>query len=510
MILAQLIVFVLIVQVIIRPVMAAWQFTRPPRLRVSFRAPEEWGVAYRDVEFKSSDGVVLSGWYLEPRNNSAIILVHGMGGNRLAVSYHAELLAHEGYGVLMFDLRAHGNSGGKIFNRNEQIIDDVLAAVAYLSRQLEATGRIGILGISAGGMMAIQAAARTVAIRAVVADGPILGSIEDLPPPANLMDRAWRYPLERYYQKAIQWFSSHSRPLPSNLAALRRVRGRPVLFISTGSGMERRLTQRLYDAAGEPRLWWEMPQAYHATGWVIEPEAYGRRITDFFNRALLTDEPGQAFSRHGQRLPKEETPDVHTTSENAMFPAGQPEALPGGPKVTGEHRVAPATAMIFSLMMIMAGMGLILMPYQFLWGAFVPRLSQGSWLGPLLGFSSFLVLGPLFRLFLHHTACRMACKRNSIPNWQLEKIVFWRPCPVPLRVENYRAILLLPVIILGWLPGFLALWSGNWLLLFWSIWLLAICSGDIAILWSLRDLPAGTMIRLLPNRPGYQILDTTR
>ncbi len=56
----------------------------------------------------SSDGVTLSGWYIRLQNSAAVILLHGYNANRMDTLNHAELLAHHGYGVLMYDLRGHG------------------------------------------------------------------------------------------------------------------------------------------------------------------------------------------------------------------------------------------------------------------------------------------------------------------------------------------------------------------------------------------------------------------
>ena len=151
------------------------------------------------------------------------------------------------------------------------------------------------MGVSVGGMLAIQAAARSPTIRAVVADGPILGSMADLPPPTNILDRFWRFPLERYYQAAIDWISRSKRP-PATAVALARLAGRPVLFICTGRSLEWRMTRFLYHVASQPKELWEIPEATHATGWRAEPEAYGQHLVRFFESALkaspLADDEG--------------------------------------------------------------------------------------------------------------------------------------------------------------------------------------------------------------------------
>jgi uncharacterized protein len=75
-------------------------FTHVPPTTVGERTPADLGVAYREVEFPSADGVDLSGWYLPSTNGAAVVLLHGSGSTRSAVLDHAVVLAGHGYGVL--------------------------------------------------------------------------------------------------------------------------------------------------------------------------------------------------------------------------------------------------------------------------------------------------------------------------------------------------------------------------------------------------------------------------
>ncbi|HUI46660.1 MAG TPA: alpha/beta fold hydrolase [Nitrospirota bacterium] len=80
-------------------------------------------------------------------------------------------LSRRGYTVLLFDFRAHGESGGRrtSFGYHEQ--EDILAALDYLKTRDEVDPRrIGIYGFSLGGSSAILAAAKLDGFRAVVAD----------------------------------------------------------------------------------------------------------------------------------------------------------------------------------------------------------------------------------------------------------------------------------------------------------------------------------------------------
>jgi hypothetical protein len=67
-----------------------------------------------DVQISAFDEAPLRAWYIQPQhgNGDAVILLHGLGDNRLGMQGYAEIFLAHGYSVLMPDARAHGLSGG--------------------------------------------------------------------------------------------------------------------------------------------------------------------------------------------------------------------------------------------------------------------------------------------------------------------------------------------------------------------------------------------------------------
>ena len=116
------------------------------------------GAPKRPVTLTTAGGVKLRGWYVPSRNGAAVALIHGTGSNRLGVADHARLLARHGYGVLLFDLHGHGESGGRSLSVGWDAGDDVAAATRYLAARPEVDDdRVGVLGVSLGGEAAIEA-----------------------------------------------------------------------------------------------------------------------------------------------------------------------------------------------------------------------------------------------------------------------------------------------------------------------------------------------------------------
>lgn len=107
----------------------------PQRIRCR-QTPEQWALPYEDVILKS-DGLRLSAWYIpgETVEGPAIVVVHGIGANKENFLAPVVDLHERGYPVLIFDLRAHGNSEGLLTTYGMRESHDVKAAHDWLARK---------------------------------------------------------------------------------------------------------------------------------------------------------------------------------------------------------------------------------------------------------------------------------------------------------------------------------------------------------------------------------------
>jgi pimeloyl-ACP methyl ester carboxylesterase len=145
--------------------------------------PDEFGLRYEEVMFPSREGNVdLSGWLIPGAPGQPyLIFVHGLDSERSAdgaVDLAARLVG-QGYNVLLFDLRGHGSSGGERISGGYFEREDVLGAYDFLLSRGAAAGRVGLIGFSLGGGVAIMAAADERGIVGVVADSAF-ADIDDL------------------------------------------------------------------------------------------------------------------------------------------------------------------------------------------------------------------------------------------------------------------------------------------------------------------------------------------
>ncbi len=127
------------------------------------------------------DDIVMSGILYGPddpgKSNPAIVVLHGWlepGENGAEiVSIVAWHLAREGYVTLALSMRGWPDTGGKDDCGEKQPVD-VVEAVRWLSQQPGVNpNRIGLLGFSQGGQVALLAAALTPKIKTVVAFFPV-------------------------------------------------------------------------------------------------------------------------------------------------------------------------------------------------------------------------------------------------------------------------------------------------------------------------------------------------
>jgi dipeptidyl aminopeptidase/acylaminoacyl peptidase len=105
--------------------------------------------------------------------SAAVVLLHGWGGSAETMVAPAKQLAALGYLAVAVSLRGWGRSGGADDCGLRQP-DDVAAVVDWIgSTHPRCAPRVGLLGISQGGQVALLTAARCPAVAAVAAWAPV-------------------------------------------------------------------------------------------------------------------------------------------------------------------------------------------------------------------------------------------------------------------------------------------------------------------------------------------------
>jgi hypothetical protein len=258
----------------------------PARFSIGSVSPADLGLDYTDVTLSTSDGLTLQGWYVPSTNGAAVILIHPFYGNRTGTVYHAALLANHGYGVLLYDTRSQGESEGDLYAWGWDAHQDVIAALDYLQHRPDVDpDRVGVLGLSAGAGIALRAAAETHGIAAVVAEGAGWPTFEDwliAPGSFGLVEVPGMWVM----YKSVELVTSVWSPMPLRQAAS-RIAPTPLLLIAAGE--DRVFNQGYFDAASEPKIFWDRNEPGHIDALFTHPEEYEQRVVGFLDQALLQD-----------------------------------------------------------------------------------------------------------------------------------------------------------------------------------------------------------------------------
>ena len=235
------------------------------------------GARKQPVTLTTAGGLTLHGWYVPSRNGAAVAVLHGTGSNRLGVADHARLLVRHGYGVLILDLHGHGESEGRSTSLPWRFAPDADAALAYLRGRPDVhAGRIGLVGVSLGGEIAVDAAANHREWRAIVAEGVQGGT-----PPTDPATSAVLTLLG-----GLDRVLSGSGPSAANARLVERIAPRPLLLLSAGRGAEARANVGYLRQAGPAAELWNLPGAPHAAALRTDPAGYERHVAGFLDRAL--------------------------------------------------------------------------------------------------------------------------------------------------------------------------------------------------------------------------------
>ena len=196
--------------------------------------------------------------------------------------WHARQLVDAGFGVLMYDLRGHGESEGHQRTNGWRDVDDVAGAIEFLR---EEAGVIGIYGFSIGGQIALRAATEFPAIGAVFADGPAGTTAEDLPAPSNIQEQ-FVFRLAPIGDFMLSQRTDTAIP-PALIDTLPTIAPRPIYFVATGQhphipGGEIRLVKSFYEQTEAHAEWWQIPDVGHGGGWRTYPDAYAHNLIQFF------------------------------------------------------------------------------------------------------------------------------------------------------------------------------------------------------------------------------------
>lgn len=119
-------------------------------------SPLDIGLDYEDIHFKTSDGLLLHGWYIPAENaRASLLFFHGNAGNIGNRLESIETFHNLGLSVFIFDYRGYGKSEGNPTIEGTHL--DALAAWRWLVQEKNTPPeQIVVFGRSLGGAIAMD------------------------------------------------------------------------------------------------------------------------------------------------------------------------------------------------------------------------------------------------------------------------------------------------------------------------------------------------------------------
>jgi fermentation-respiration switch protein FrsA (DUF1100 family) len=225
-----------------------------------------------------------------------VLLLHGARADRLAMLPRARWLHRIGYGVLLIDFQASGESSGSWITLGASESNDAVAATAYL-RSRAPGERLGVIGTSMGG------AAALLAHPSLPVDAMVL---EQVYPDIDhaVQDRlqlhiggaTWLAP---WMLKLFTWQTGVRPDMLRPIDHINRV-DVPKLLIVGSADRHTRLAESIamYAAASTPKELWIVDGARHVDLYGFDTAGYQRHVAPFLSRWLRSPTSGAGAMQH--------------------------------------------------------------------------------------------------------------------------------------------------------------------------------------------------------------------
>jgi pimeloyl-ACP methyl ester carboxylesterase len=254
------------------------------------KTPDEVGLQVENVEFVSSDGIALRGWWSrgDPAK-PAIIFAHGLNRSRVELLERAAESNRKGYGVLLFDLRNHGESGQAYTTLGILESRDVCAASAFLRKTAPQRAQV-LWGVSMGASSALLAAKQCPGFTAAISDSSFLSFRETVAHHLGLYFRLPAFPIANTIV-GLTAVRVGINPDDGDVEAAVKQTRMPILFIAGGDDrrMPPAVAERLLKASSATgsRLL-VVPKAKHGEAIAADRKLYLNSAFEFLDHPQAT------------------------------------------------------------------------------------------------------------------------------------------------------------------------------------------------------------------------------
>jgi len=276
-------------------------FTPPSNLHsICCETPKDYGAAeYETIRIDTANDGNIAGWYVAPttQKGKAIILIHGYGYDRRGTDFQTRILIAAGYGVLLYDLRSHGESTGpiNIFNFMDIFQQDLQKVISTLQAK-PGIEQIGIVGISLGSFTTLNLpAAQLNQLSGLWLDGlrfENFGAQEPIATPLDYIHRVAEH--QSRWLASIIYHQAVTPHAPLFTSIIPTITRPPVMLVASGKDTsERQTNERFIPLLGNNKELWIIENAWHIGGRFDASEEYKARLLEFFAKAFEHSNTGK-------------------------------------------------------------------------------------------------------------------------------------------------------------------------------------------------------------------------
>ncbi len=252
---------------------------------------DEQKIDYERISFYSSDGLKLAGVFINGTNQGTIILLHGYGRSKEQMIPQALFLNKAGFNVLIFDFRASGESEGKLITFGEKEQADLEGAVQYLKNRKDVEmDKVGVLGFSMGGAVALMKSGDLPEIKAIVINSTYARFKTVI---WNNFKRYFRglpfFPLGYIVLWMIKYRTGIYYPLINPVTYMEKLKARPMMVIHGAHDKRVPIEDAVefYKKAPWLKEFWMVRKAAHEDTYTITKDEYSAKVIDFFSTYVL-------------------------------------------------------------------------------------------------------------------------------------------------------------------------------------------------------------------------------
>jgi pimeloyl-ACP methyl ester carboxylesterase len=242
--------------------------------------------ALTDVSITTPDGTILRAWEVHSHhaNGDAVLLLHGLGDNRIGMIGYAQFLLAHGFTVLLPDARAHGISGGSLATYGLLERNDIHEWLDFLTAQDRPHCIFGFAE-SMGAAQLLQSLDTHPNFCAVAAESPFANfreiAYDRMGQPFHLgpwVGRTLLRPLIEvaFLRARLKYHLNMQEISPENSVATTTI---PVLLIhgQADSNIPVRHSRIIHARNASSQLW-EVPAADHCGAISTAPQEFERRL----------------------------------------------------------------------------------------------------------------------------------------------------------------------------------------------------------------------------------------